>query len=66
MEEDEVDGADRDENTSLSARVKRPKKTKVAERIPEEPTRRMASRAAKAKTAVYKDAETSEEEEEED
>ncbi|KAF9906908.1 hypothetical protein EC991_011471 [Linnemannia zychae] len=42
------------------SRAKRPKKAKVADRIPEEPTRRMASRAAKTKATVYKDVDNSE------
>ncbi|KAF9990898.1 hypothetical protein BGZ75_008067 [Mortierella antarctica] len=50
------------EGVTSPARVKRPKKTKTVERITEGPTRRMASRAAKANTVAYKDAETSEEE----
>ncbi|KAF9941901.1 hypothetical protein BGZ67_003731 [Mortierella alpina] len=50
------------EGVTSPARVKRPKKAKTVERITEGPTRRMASRAAKANTAAYKDAETSEEE----
>ncbi|KAG0379601.1 hypothetical protein BGX24_012558 [Mortierella sp. AD032] len=47
------------------SRAKRPKKAKVVERVPEEPTRRMASRAAKDKAAVYKDVDNSEGESEE-
>ncbi|KAF9276541.1 hypothetical protein BGZ68_009952 [Mortierella alpina] len=50
------------EDVTSPARVKRAKKTKTVERTTEEPTRRMASRAAKANTAAYKDADTSEEE----
>ncbi|KAI8599735.1 armadillo-type protein [Dissophora ornata] len=59
VEDDDVED---EKNISSSSRVKRAKKSKVTERVQEEPTRRMASRAAKVKTAVYKDAETSEEE----
>ncbi|KAF9551607.1 hypothetical protein EC957_006500 [Mortierella hygrophila] len=50
---------------SSPSRAKRPKKAKAAERVAEEPTRKMASRAAKAKATVYKDAESSDEEAEE-
>ncbi|KAF9956691.1 hypothetical protein BGZ72_002577 [Mortierella alpina] len=55
---DDVDGV------TSPARVKRVKKAKTIERIAEEPTRRMASRAAKANTAAYRDADTSEDDDE--
>ncbi|KAF8978961.1 hypothetical protein BGZ46_005971 [Entomortierella lignicola] len=57
---------DEDEDASpvRSKRAKRSKK--AAERVPEEPTRRMASRAAKAKTTGYKDIDNSEVEEDEE
>ncbi|KAG0281953.1 hypothetical protein BGZ95_000018 [Linnemannia exigua] len=42
------------------SRAKRPKKAKAVERVPEEPTRRMASRAAKDRATVYKDVDNSE------
>ncbi|KAG0205383.1 hypothetical protein BGX28_003004 [Mortierella sp. GBA30] len=48
------------------ARVKRTKTSKSVERAAETPTRRMASRAVKAKTAVYKDMDTSEEDGDQD
>ncbi|KAG0303829.1 hypothetical protein BGZ98_006232 [Dissophora globulifera] len=57
--EDDEGVADSDEE--IASRAKRPKKSKVVGRVPEEPKRRMASRAAKAKAAAYRDAETSEE-----
>ncbi|KAF9200333.1 hypothetical protein BGZ49_009462 [Haplosporangium sp. Z 27] len=57
---------DEDEDASpvRSKRAKRSKK--AAERVPEEPTRRMASRAAKAKTTGYKDIDNSEVEDDEE
>ncbi|KAF9571866.1 hypothetical protein EC968_010594 [Mortierella alpina] len=58
------DGAEDIEGVTSPARVKRAKKANTTERIAEEPTRRMASRAAKAHTAVYKDGDTSDEEDE--
>ncbi|KAF8947795.1 hypothetical protein BGZ47_007859 [Haplosporangium gracile] len=50
---------------SSPSRVKRPKKAKADERVAEEPTRKMASRAAKSKATVYKDVERSDEDSEE-
>ncbi|KAF9110601.1 hypothetical protein BGX27_006126 [Mortierella sp. AM989] len=68
MGSDDADGeGDRggDVEGNLSpARAKRAKRSKKAsERVPEEPTRRMASRAVKAKATAYKDVDNSEEEE---
>ncbi|CAO3563672.1 unnamed protein product [Mortierella alpina] len=56
--DDDIEGA------TSPVRVKRAKKAKTVEKITEEPTRRMASRAAKANTAAYKDADTSGEDDE--
>ncbi|KAF9151558.1 hypothetical protein BG015_006528 [Linnemannia schmuckeri] len=55
----------REKGVSSSSRVKRPKKAKAEERVAEEPTRKMASRAAKSKATVYKDVESSDEDSEE-
>ncbi|KAG0073323.1 hypothetical protein BGZ89_006616 [Linnemannia elongata] len=55
-----------EKGASFPSRAKRPKKAKAAERVAEEPTRKMASRAAKAKATIYKDADSSDEEAEEE
>ncbi|KAF9996989.1 hypothetical protein BGZ79_009272 [Entomortierella chlamydospora] len=57
------EGAGDDASPVRTKRAKRSKK--AAERVPGEPTRRMASRAAKAKVAAYKDIDSDQEEEEE-
>ncbi|KAG0223926.1 hypothetical protein BGX31_008277 [Mortierella sp. GBA43] len=63
-EADAVDDAEGDKGLTSPPRTKRTKSSK-AQRVPEEPTRRMASRVAKSKGAVYKDANTSEDESDE-
>ncbi|KAF9170234.1 hypothetical protein BGX20_009239 [Mortierella sp. AD010] len=57
------EGAGDDASPVRAKRAKRSKK--AAERVPGEPTRRMASRAAKEKVAAYKDIDSDQEEEEE-
>ncbi|KAF9135883.1 hypothetical protein BGW39_010698 [Mortierella sp. 14UC] len=57
---EDMEGVVHEKGAPSPSRAKRPKKAKAAERVPEEPTRRMASRAAKAKATVYKDADNSE------
>ncbi|KAG0301576.1 hypothetical protein BGZ97_002733 [Linnemannia gamsii] len=62
--EDMEDGIG-EKGVSSPSRVKRAKRAKASERVVEEPTRRMANRAAKAKATVYKDADSDDEESEE-
>ncbi|KAG0218346.1 hypothetical protein BGX33_007671 [Mortierella sp. NVP41] len=57
--DEEMEDVSGEKGLSSPSRVKRTKKSKTAERVAEEPTRRMASRAAKSKNAVYKDADSS-------
>ncbi|KAF9907610.1 hypothetical protein BX616_000376, partial [Lobosporangium transversale] len=60
---EDTDGAK--PGASANTRVKRTKKSKI-ERVKEEPSRRMASRAAKSKTTTYRDVGSGDEEDEGD